>query len=154
MRQHWLRRRAEESATFHGALRSLSERGAPVEVGVAGAAPIAGQITGTGRELIELSTPEGPTWLAVARIESLSTPVPAVADDDRVLEGGRSMAGLLSAFAAERHLVEILAGGSWLGGQLVAAGTDVVTLRAAGRTALVPTAGVAAVRLPQSPGSG
>lgn len=153
-REHWLRRQAEESATFAGTIRALAERGAEVEVSLGGSSVISGRLTAAGRDLIEVDGASGPTWVAVSRIETLTSPGATVASDDRELEGGRSMAGLLAGLAADRAEVEILVGGRWLIARLAGAGSDIVTLRTGTEMEFVAVGVVAAARLAQSPGSG
>jgi hypothetical protein len=152
-RRHWIRQQSRESATFEGTVIALSERTGEVSVRI-GSTLFEGSVEGAGRELLHLRTAEGPVWLRLSAVDSLTAPGKAwIPSDDRELRAGASLAGLLAGLATERHEVEILCGGIWCSGRLASVGTDVVSLHFGESTTVVPTEAASAVRLVQPSGS-
>jgi hypothetical protein len=153
-RESWLRRAAEEEATFAGVLLDLAERGGPVVVVGRGGRRHRGVVVAVGHDFCGLRTAEGTdvllsfAGLASVRPEPRATP----AAGDRPVAVDVELAEALAAVAEDRPrvLVVTLADPDGLAGELRSVGRDVLTLRLDGadRTpAYVPVASVAELRL-------
>ncbi len=151
-RARWLRIQADESATLAGTLMALAERAQPVVVDVVDQR-FRGVVAAIGEDFVALHTDVDQQVLirtaaiGVVRTEPGGTTV--VGDRSPLLEV--SLASVLVPMSADRPtvLVRTLAGTS-IRGELRAAGTDVVRLRADGdppTPAWVPVDAIAVVAL-------
>ena len=137
----WLRRIAEEEATFVGVALDLAERGAPVVARTSSGRAHRGRVLAVGRDFVVLRDGGGPpVFLAVQGLSSLR-PQPGSPAADTA--GGRAapldvgFAALLVGLAADRPRVQVSAlGDEPVAGELRSVGVDVLTLRLDGDTGL------------------
>lgn len=125
----WLRRQADDEATFIGVLAELAERDGLVRVDSAAGARI-GRLRVVGRDFCALELGRGHVlvpyrWLAIVR--PVGEPSIRVTGD-RVLTPRATFVGALSALADERARVRLTAGAGATSGELRSVGIDVVTL--------------------------
>jgi hypothetical protein len=153
-RERWLRRAAEEGATFAGVLLDLAERGSPVLVAGRAGRRHRGAVAAVGADFVGLRLADGgQVLLAVAGVASVrAEPRAAPAAGDRPVEVDIGLAEALAAVAEDRPrvLVVTLADADGLAGELRSVGRDVLVLRLDGparATAYVPLAAVVEVRL-------
>jgi hypothetical protein len=153
-RERWLRRAADEGATFAGVLLDLAERGSPVIVAGRAGRRHRGVIRAVGVDFCGLrGRDRGDVLLSFAGIaavrpEARSVPAPG----DRPVDVDVGLGEALAAVAEERPrvLVVTMADADGLAGELRSVGRDVLVLRLDGPTrptAYVPLASVAEVRL-------
>ncbi len=133
-RERWLRQQAEEAATWLGTLVDLAERGAPVRLELTSGTFASGTLVGIGRDmcLVAADNRRPATLVALAHVlAAKATPsAPPVAAGDRRPVLGLDLAGALGTLAAERETVRLgLTNRGEVVGQLLGAGSDVLTLR-------------------------
>jgi hypothetical protein len=126
-----LRQQAIEEATFAGTLLDLAEAGAPLAVQVRGGRQYRGVAAGVGRDFVAVRTDGGHlTLIAFAHIAAVRpTDVSAPASGARP-PGPRSLVQLLDLCVGDRPRVQVVAAGETVVGELVAVGTDVLSVRA------------------------
>lgn len=145
VRERWLRRQAEEEATFAGLLLDLAERGEPVVVITTGARRHVGRVEAVGADFVALRAPGGRTTVvALGSIAAVHAAAgdrtrarPATGDGNQRDQGGRrpvtvTMAEVLAHAVGHRPRVQVQSGGALLVGELRSVGADVVTLRSDG----------------------
>ena len=153
-RERWLRRAADEDATFAGVLLDLAERGATVVVTGRAGRRHRGIVRAVATDFVGIQTDTGgDVLLTFAGIASVR-PEPGAAAPlgDRAVAVDVGLAEVLAAVADDRPrlLVVTLADAEGLAGELRAVGRDVLTLRLDGadRTpSYVPVASLAEIRL-------
>jgi hypothetical protein len=134
VRERWLRTQAAESSTFGGVLLSLAEAGATVTVVTVAGRRHVGVVTMVGEDFFTLRrTEERTTMLACAAVASVEPPGarrPINADDEcRRTPSPVTLRDVFSHAVGDRPRLLLYAGTSRTAGQLVAVGTDVVTVR-------------------------
>ena len=153
-RERWLRRQAEEDARLAGVLLDLAESGRVVAVTMAGGRVHHGILTLVGADCAVLHDQGGnPVHLALGAIASV-VPEPGApsgpATGERAPASAATLLDLLLEISALRPGVQVVTRGSPQGlvGQLVAVGTDVLTIRLdseQGRTCYVAAQSVVSV---------
>jgi len=149
VRERWLRRQAEEEATFAGVLLAMAEREQPVVVTTTVAGRHVGPVEAVGADFVALRTPGGCTTVVtlesivavhgagMARTGPRPSPAAGGRDGEGVAGGGHrpvmvTMAEVLAHGVGHRPRVQLQAGGAQLVGELRSVGADVVTLLADG----------------------
>jgi hypothetical protein len=156
-REHWLRRQADEEATFSGVLVDLAERGDRVAVATVTGRRHRGWLRGVGADFCVLETDDAQQ--VVVRLGALASvrpePGQPFAGGDRGTVGARTLADHLASLADHRPrvLVATIAPAESIGGALHSVGRDVLVVALDGQArglAYVPVASVAEVSLPVS----
>jgi hypothetical protein len=139
-RGRWLRRQAQEEATFAGLALDLLERGAVVVLRTTAGRAHRGRIVAVARDFWLLRTEtRAMTFVATSAIASVraqpgerAQPAPDAAGA-RPVALRTSMSDVLADLAADHPHVKVVLPGEPdpIGGQLRSVGTDVVTLRVA-----------------------
>ncbi|MDQ3146827.1 MAG: hypothetical protein M3R01_07820 [Actinomycetota bacterium] len=136
VRERWLRRAAEESATFAGTLLDLAEAGAAVTIHLQGGQRRGGRVVGLGADFVALRAVYGAggedRWIRLAaitrvRVEPGSASV--AAEGDRPAPTEVDLLGVLADAAADASPVVLSVGDETLSGRIVAVGTDVISIR-------------------------
>ncbi|MGH9102231.1 MAG: hypothetical protein ACRDYD_04500 [Acidimicrobiales bacterium] len=139
-REAWLRRQAEEEATWSGLLTDLAEVGAAVTVQLAAGRTHQGRLVALGRDFAVINTGLDRTVLVVPdaivtlRTSPGSRPVaPAGARNGST--AGRCLVDVLSVLCADRSRVALGMAGERVPvvGELRAVGRDIVTIMQEGR---------------------
>ena len=135
VRERWLRRAAEESATFAGALLDLAEAGATVTLHLHGGRRRSGMLVGLGADFVVLRAGNG-GWreerfirtdaISTVQVEPGRGPVPA--EGDRAAATDVDLLGVLADAAAEAAPVVLSVGDETLSGRIVAVGADVLSI--------------------------
>ena len=154
-RERWLRQQADDEATLSGLLVDLAERGDTVVVATREGRHHQGKLTVVGTDFVAVRTSSGA--LALVALASLAfvrggqRRRPGQRDADADGEQPRvTLADVLAHMAADRPRVAMQVGDLRLVGDMVAVGTDVVTLRTDGdppATGAVPLPSVSEVYL-------
>lgn len=147
VRERWLRRQAEDEATFAGVLLDVAERGAAVVVVTTGGHRLVGHVEVVGTDFAAVRTAGARTTLvtltAVAAVR-LSRGGPGGRGGNRLapaadarLEGRAravivTVADVLAHAVAQRPRVQVQAGSGLVVGELRAVGTDVVSVHTDG----------------------
>ena len=140
-RERSLREQAAEGATFAGVLVDLAEHAAPVTLRTVAGRTHRATVAAVGADVVMLRTAAGEDVLvrlgAVATVRARPGGRLHAAGRDRKPRGARLLE-VLSTLAPERPRVSVVTTGSVdpVRGDLVAVGTDVVTLRLEGDAAL------------------
>jgi hypothetical protein len=133
----WLRRQADEEATFVGVLADLAERKAPVVIESAAGARV-GRLRVIGQDFCALQIGEGPVgrghvlvpYRSLASVRpSAEASTAVVVTGDRLLTPRATFIGALSALADERARLRLTTPAGALTGELRSVGVDVATLR-------------------------
>lgn len=152
-RERWLRRAAEEDATFAGVLLDLAERSSPVVVAGRGGRRHRGVVQAVGADFCGLRAADGSdvllTFVGIASVRPEPRAEPS--SGDRPVELAVGLAEALAAIAEDRPrvLVVTMADADGVAGELRTVGRDVLGLRLDGPArplAYVPLASVAEVR--------
>ena len=153
-RERWLRRQAAEEARLPGVLLDLAESGRAVAVTMAGGRVHHGVLTLVGADCAVVRDQSGnPVHLALGAIASV-VPDPGApsgpATGERASASAATLLDLLLEISPMRPAVQVVTTGSPQGlvGQLVAVGTDVLTIRLEaerGRTCYVAAQSVVSV---------
>jgi len=148
-REHWHRVRAEETATMTAVLLDAAERRLAVRLRVSGRGWEPCRVTAVAAGFCVVDGPAGPGLVATGAVEAVDLggrPPPA---DDRPPTMDIDLAEALALMLEDRPELAVwpAAGGEPLRGELRSVGTDVVTLRDAGRTVVVPVAAIARVAI-------
>lgn len=153
-RERWLRRAADEEATFAGVLLDLAERSAPVVVGGRAGRRHRGLLRAVGVDFCAVRTADGAdVVLPFAGIASVRPePRAEPPSGDRAVRVDVELAEALAVLAEERPrvLVVTLADADGVAGELRSVGRDVLVLRLDGPArapAYVPLASLAELRL-------
>lgn len=154
-RTGWLRRQAMESATVLGTLLDLAEHGLPVAIGCAGGRRVDGTVRALGADVVVVEERGGGFALVRVAAIALIRPAPessaGPASGDRVPTLAGAFVDVLASLAGERPEVALaLVSGDGVAGELVAVGSDVLSVRVAagaGGIAYVPAASVSSARL-------
>jgi hypothetical protein len=155
-RGRWAARRAEEDATFRGALVDLAERQSVVRLQLRGGRELVGTPIAVGVDVVALATQAGRAFVRLHHLTAIRNApghglVPSAPRVAATLTGTRTLHDVISDAAAEQSDVRlVLDDGREATGTLRAMGVDVVTLRennAAQTTVLVSFDAVAAVTL-------
>lgn len=155
-RAQWVTRRAEEDATFAGALVDLAERHAPVRLQLRGGREIVGTPLAMGRDCVAVATAAGQAFVRLVHLSAIrSGPrqgfVPSGTPVGTPHPITRTLHDVVCDATAERLEVHVLLDdGRDVRGTLRAMGVDVLTLReinAPEATVLVSFDAVAAVTL-------
>ena len=155
-RGRWAARRAEEDATFRGALVDLAERQSVVRLQLRGGRELVGTPIAVGVDVVALTTQAGRAFVRLHHLTAIRNApghglVPSAPRVAATPAGTRTLHDVISDAAAERTDVQlVLDDGRDATGTLRAMGVDVVTLRennAAQTTVLVSFDAVAAVTL-------
>lgn len=138
-REAWLRRQAEETATWRSLLESLAEQGALVTAVTSAGRRHHGRLTGVARDFVLLASSRGDRMLlAMHAVSSLQRAPGAVGHPARTgglaPSAGPSLAEALARLAEERPRVRVssLGSGDPVVGSLLSCGTDVATVRLEG----------------------
>ncbi len=147
-RERWLRQRAEDEATLHGALVDAVERGVPIRLRLRPTGWERLTVRGVAAGFCIVDTATGPGVVAVAAIGALDLGGLGPPAGDRSDDGGLVDLALGEALALlldERPEVAVwtLDAADPVRGELVAVGSDVLTVRAPERTLVVPLAALA-----------
>lgn len=148
-RARWLGQQARESATLAGTLIDLAEAGVPVSLRLAGGHRVDGAVTLVGVDVVGIDDGARPAVVAASAI-AVVRPSPAhgaaPATGDREPAVDLAFDEVVARVAAEPTPVALgLRDGDVMGGELVAAGVDVLTLRLAAGPAGIAYVSVAAV---------
>ena len=135
IRERWLRRQAEESATLVGALLDLAESGAGLSIWTIGGRRHDGTVVGVGTDVVVLAERGEHVVVQVAAI-SVVRPRPGtrtgVPTGDRPAALDLTFTELLArVVGGEPDVALATATGEVLAGSLVAVGVDVVSVRIA-----------------------
>lgn len=156
-REHWLRRQADEEATFAGVLTDLAERGDLVAVATATGRRHRGWLVAVGADFCVVRTEDRQQVVVHHRAVASVRPEPGrpLATGDREITTTRTLADHLAALADDRPrvLVTTTGPGDSAGGVLRSVGRDVLVVALDGDRrglAYVPVASVAEVSLPVS----
>lgn len=153
VREHWLRRQAEEEGVLAGVLADLADRGVPVRLHLRRGGPFAGTVRAVGADLVAVAADGSRGSVAVVALAAVCSvrtgpAEPAVAGD-RAVTSSLRLAEVLVALAGEREPVRVVtADGEIVAGVPRSVGQDVVTVRpgsGAPGTVYVPLAAVAAL---------
>lgn len=135
VRARWARRAAEEGATFAGVLLDLAEAGLPATLTTTGGHRHGGRLTAVGADFVAMRTGTGLVVLlalaAVAEVVTTGARGP-VSGEDRPQPLEVSLADVLAQLAAARPRTSLRAGEAVVSGDLVAVGSDVVTVSVGG----------------------
>jgi hypothetical protein len=153
VREHWLRRQAEEEGELAGVLADLADSRVPVRLHFRGGGPFAGTIRTVGADLVAVATDGSRGSVAVVALAAVCSvrtgPGARAVTGDRAVASSLCLAEVLVGLAAEREPVRVVtADGETLAGMARSVGQDVLTLRTgsgAAGTVYVPLAAVAAV---------
>lgn len=137
VRERWLRRAAEESATFAGTLLDLAEAGAAVTLHLLGGQRRVGRVVSLGSDFVALRAVAGARredrWIRLAAISTVRVEVgsgaPTAAEGDRPAPTEVDLLEVLAEAAAEAAPVVLGVGDETLSGRIVAVGTDVISIR-------------------------
>lgn len=131
-RAWWLRQQADQAATLAGVLLALAEREATVVVTTTIGRRHRGVVEAVGADVVALRTDRGRVLVALAAVTTVRgdpTARPVPAGDDRAVDAGVTLAGLLSDALEDRPAVTVAVHGEPpVAGVLVAVGRDVVTV--------------------------
>lgn len=152
-RERWLRRQAEEGATFAGAVVDLAERRVPVVIVTTTGRRHSGTLAGVGEDFVAVRTSSSQTALVATGAISAVHPTPhghvpgppaTGSDDPRETLLDVTLADVLAQAAGHSPRVQVHFHGASepVAGELHAVGVDVLTLRTA-----PPFAGFAYLRL-------
>ena len=141
VRERWLRRQAEEEATFVGLLVDLAEREAAVAVTTTANRRHVGTVEAVGADFVALRTAGGRT--AVVSLGAVAAATPLGAEGGRAGAAGApgdrgsrsvkvAMADVLAHAAGQRPRVHVHAGGVGVVGELRSVGADVVSVHTDG----------------------
>lgn len=148
-REGWLRRQAEEEATFAGLLTGLAERG-PVGIDLETGRRVRGWLNVLGEDYCFVHTVDGDVVLTLRAITAVrAAPDTAAPTDlgDRPTTPGSTLAELVTELAGDRPQVSVrVDGGERIAGLLQAAGRDVVTVLMPGERSAVVHIALAAIR--------
>ncbi len=135
-RSRWLGQQASETATMAGILLDLAERTNAVVL-CAGGQTFRGALVGVGKDFCAVDEAERSVVVRLGAVTTVrahddegSAPTDGPTAGDRVPPLAMGFVDTLTALASERnHVGMVLADGRRLSGDLVAVGTDVVSLR-------------------------
>lgn len=135
VRERWLRRQAQESATLVGTLVDLAEAGAGVSIGMIGGGRHDGVPVGLGVDFVVLDDRGEHVTIRIPAI-TLVRPHPGagvpVATGDRAAALDLTFVELLARLVAGQPEVAVaVMSGEVVSGTMLSVGTDVVTLRVA-----------------------
>lgn len=131
-RRRWLERQAREDSRLVGMLLDLAERAASVTVRTIGGRTVSGPVAGVGADYVTVDEQHrGRVVVPLHAVATVRSPADAGLDD-RALTGVVDLAAMLTELAADRPGVVVRAGGDDTGGDLVAGGRDVITVRTSG----------------------
>ena len=132
-RERWLRRQAEEGATFRGTLLDLAEREAQVTVRTTTGRVGHGALVALGTDFVALRAEDrGAVCLRLGALASVRAHAgfrEGGAAGDRPSPLDLSLLELLARLVPDRPRLTLAAGADVVAGELRAVGTDVVTLR-------------------------
>ena len=141
VRARWARRAAEEGATFAGVLLDLAEAGIPTTLTTTGGHRHGGRLIVVGADFVAVRTGTGlVVLLALAGLaEVVAAGVPGGAGAGRPASGEDrpqplevTLADVLARLAVARPRASLRAGEAVVSGELVATGSDVVTVSVGG----------------------
>ena len=141
VRERWLRRQAEEEATFGGLLVDLAERKVTVVVTTTGGRRHVGPVEAVGADFVAVWASGGRrTIVALAYVAAVAVAAGGEGRERAAGDGGvrssRSVtvtvADVLAHAVERRPRVQVVAGGAGLVGELRSVGTDVVTVHTDG----------------------
>jgi hypothetical protein len=139
VRERWLRRQAEEQATFEALLVDLAEREVAVVVTTTDNRRHIGPIEAVGADFVALRVSGGRTTVVALRFVgavSVASRGEGAASGDREDRSSRSvtvtLAEVLAHAVGHRPRVRVHAGDAAVAGELRSVGTDVVSLRTDG----------------------
>jgi hypothetical protein len=133
----WLRRQADEEATFVGVLADLAERGEPVVIESAAGARV-GRLRVVGQDFCALQMGQSHVarrhvlvpYRSLGSVRASGDPATVVVvTGDRLLTPRATFIGALSALADERARLRLTTPAGTLTGELRSVGIDVATLR-------------------------
>ena len=153
IREHWLRRQAEEEGELAGVLADLADRGVSVRLHLRGGGPFAGTVRAVGADLVAVAADGSRGSVAVVALAAVCSvrtgPGARAVTGDRAATSSLRLAEVLVGLAAEREPVRVMTtDGETVVGVARSVGQDVVTLHTgsgAPATVYVPLAAVAAV---------
>ncbi|HEX2272446.1 MAG TPA: hypothetical protein VHG90_01060 [Acidimicrobiales bacterium] len=141
VRERWLRRQAEEDATFAEALLDLAERGVAVVVTTTTNRRHIGPVEAVGADFVALRAAGGRTAvvaLGAVAVVSAAGPGDGLARTAGGGDGGRrrevtvGLAEVLAHAAAQHLRVQVHAGDAGVVGELRSVGTDVISVHTDG----------------------
>lgn len=153
-RERWLRQQSAATATFVGSLLDLAESGAPVSLSLAAGRRHDGRVVGVGEDLVVLLEREEHVAVRSAAIAMVRTapgttagPASGARPAALDLRFGELLARVV---AGSPDVAVVLVTGDVVGGQLLAVGADVLSVRVAagdGGVVYCPLPSLASVRL-------
>ena len=137
VRARWLRQAAEEDATFTGVLLDLAEGSLPVTLTTTTGHRHGGRLIAVGRDFVAVRTGTGLVVLvALAAVADVVAPGAAgsrpASGEDRPQPLEVTLADVLAQLSAARPRASLRAGEAVVSGDLVAVGSDVVTVAVGG----------------------